>query len=66
MCRVSIKLDKVSQQFVVQRLKVMYGDSPPADPVSVALVKLSMARLKALVFRQQKERSETRSEKRSA
>lgn len=30
------------------RLKVMYGDAPPADPTVLALARLSVARLREL------------------
>ncbi len=42
------RLSKQGQQFVVSKLRVMYGEGPPADALGEVLVKLSMARLKEL------------------
>lgn len=36
------------ETFVVKRLKVMYGEQPPNDPRTLALVRLSLLRLRQL------------------
>ena len=61
------------QEFVVKRLRIMYGDAPPADPTAVVLVKLSLSRLKVLAERTfaepgapNQERPKTPGERRSA
>ena len=65
--------NRKKQEFVVNRLRIMYGDAPPADPTAVALVKLSLARLKTLAERDfaeppsaEPERSKSPGERRSA
>ena len=35
-----------AERAVVGRLKVMYGEQPPNDPTTLALVRLSLSRLR--------------------